>query len=78
MDKGAEVYLSKERCYANYEGEVVMQAKSLKGLWFPEEAERDYSFLTKEKETAELWQRCFGHAVFKTLQSWPRGTWPLE
>jgi hypothetical protein len=46
-EKGAEVYLSKERCYVKYEGEVVMQAKGVKGLWFVEEAERDYSFLLR-------------------------------
>jgi hypothetical protein len=26
-----------------YEGEVVMQAKGVKGLWFVEKAKRDYS-----------------------------------
>jgi hypothetical protein len=61
-EKGAEVYLSKDRCYVKYEGEVVMQTKGVKGLWFVEEAERDYSFLTREKEMAELWHRRFGHA----------------
>jgi hypothetical protein len=29
-EKGAEVYLSKERCYVKYEGTVVMQAKGVK------------------------------------------------
>jgi hypothetical protein len=38
--------------YMKYEGEVVMQAKGVKGLWFVREAERDHSFLTKEKKTA--------------------------
>jgi hypothetical protein len=59
-EKGAKVYFSKERCYVKYEGEVVMQAKGVKGLWFVEEAERDYSFLTKKKEAAELWHGRFG------------------
>jgi hypothetical protein len=66
-EKGAEVYLSKEWCYVKYEGEVVMQAKGVKGLWFVEEAKKDYSFLTKEKETADLWHRRFGHAGFENL-----------
>jgi hypothetical protein len=66
-EQGAEVYLSKERCYVKYEGKVAMQAKGVKGLWFVEEAERDYLFLTREKETAELWHRRFGHAGFENL-----------
>jgi hypothetical protein len=70
---GAEVYLSKEWCYVKYEGEVVMQAKGVKGLWFVEGAERDYSFLTKEKETAELWHRRFGHAGFENLAKLAEG-----
>jgi hypothetical protein len=72
-EKGAEVYLSKERCYVKYEGKVVMQAKGVKGLWFVEEAERDYSFLTKEKETAKLWHRRFGHARFENLAKLAEG-----
>jgi hypothetical protein len=59
-EKGAEVYLSKERCCVKYEGEVVMQAKGVKGLWFVKEVKRDYSFLTREKETAEMWHRRIG------------------
>jgi hypothetical protein len=67
-EKGAKIYLSlKEPCYVKYLGEVLMQAKGVKGLWFVEEAERDYSFLTKKKETAELWHRRFGHARFENL-----------
>jgi hypothetical protein len=31
-EKGAEVRFSKERCYVEYEGKVVMQAKGMKGL----------------------------------------------
>jgi hypothetical protein len=42
-----------------------MQAKGVKGLWFVEEAKRDYSFLMRKKETAELWHRRFGHAGFQ-------------
>jgi hypothetical protein len=72
-EKGAEVYLSKERCYVRHEGEVVMQAKGVKGLWFVEEAERDYSFLTKEKKTAELWHRRFGHTGFENLAKLAEG-----
>jgi hypothetical protein len=71
--KGAEVYLSKERCFVKYEGEVVMQAKGGKGLWLVEEAKRDYSFLTKEKETEELWHRCFGHVGLENLAKLAEG-----
>jgi hypothetical protein len=77
-EKGAEVYLSKERCYVKYEEEVVMQAKGVKELWFVEEAERDYSFLTKEKETAELWHRRFGHAGFENLAKLAKGKFVVE
>jgi hypothetical protein len=72
-EKGAEVYLSKERCYVKYEGEVVMQAKGVKGLWCVEEAEKDYSFLTKEKGTAELWHWRSGHAGFENLTKLAEG-----
>jgi hypothetical protein len=71
--KGAEVYLSKERCFVKYEGGDGMQAKGVKGLWFVKEAERDYSFLTKEKETTELWHRRFGHAGFENLAKLAEG-----
>jgi hypothetical protein len=55
MEKGAEVYLSKERCYVKYEGEVVMQAKGMKGLWFVKEAK---SFGRKSRRSVNLafWQ----------------------
>jgi hypothetical protein len=55
-----------------------MQAKGVKGLWFVEEAERDYSFLTKEKETAELWHRRFGHAGFENLAKLAEGELAVE
>jgi hypothetical protein len=45
--------------YVKYEGNVVMQARDLRGLWLVEEAEKDYLFLIREKETAELWHRRF-------------------
>jgi hypothetical protein len=38
-----------------------------------EEAERDHSFLTKEKETAELWHRRFRHAGFENLAKLAKG-----
>jgi hypothetical protein len=74
-EKEAEVYLNNERCYVKFEGKVVMQAKGMKGPCFVEEAKRDHSFLTREKETA-----CCGIDVLdmqgmRTLQSWPRGSW---
>jgi hypothetical protein len=52
---------------------VVMQAKGMKGLWFVEKARRDYSFLTREKDTAELWHWSFGHAGFENLAKLAEG-----
>jgi hypothetical protein len=66
-EKGAEVFMTKARCYVKYEGDVVMQARDSRGLWLIEEAEKEHSFLTREKETAELWHRRFGHAGFESL-----------
>jgi hypothetical protein len=43
-----------------------------------EEAERDYSFLTKEKETAELCHRRFGHAGFGNLAKLAEGKLAIE
>jgi hypothetical protein len=54
-----------------YEGEVVMQAKGMKGLWFV--AKRDYAFLTRKKETAELTHRRFGRAGFENLAKLAKG-----
>jgi hypothetical protein len=42
-EKGAEVFMTKERCYVKYEGDVVMQARDSRGLWLVEEAEKEHS-----------------------------------
>jgi hypothetical protein len=53
-EKGAEVFMTKAQCYVKYEGDVVMQARDSRGLWLVEEAEKEHSFLTQEKETVGL------------------------
>jgi hypothetical protein len=63
--------LSKDRCYKKCKGEAVMQAKSIKGLWFVESAEKDCSFLTREKKTS-CGISTLGMRGLTTLQSWPR------
>jgi hypothetical protein len=72
-EKGAEVYLNKERYYVKHKGKVVMQAKGAKELWFVEEVERDYTFPTNEKHMAKLWHRSFGHAGFKNFAKLTEG-----
>jgi hypothetical protein len=72
-EKGAEVFMTKARCYVKYEGDMVMQATDSRGLWLVEEAEKEHSFLTREKETADLWHRRFGHAGFESLAKFAEG-----
>jgi hypothetical protein len=71
--KGAEVFVTTAWCYVKYEGNTVMQAMDLRSLWLVEEAEKEYSFLKRKKETAELWHRRFGHAGFESLAKLAEG-----
>jgi hypothetical protein len=47
--------------------------KGFEGLWLVEEAEKGHSFLTQEKETAELWHCHFRHAGFESLAKLAEG-----
>jgi hypothetical protein len=77
-EKGAEVYLSKERCYVKYEGEVVMQVKGVKGLWFVKEAEKTPRSSRRRRRRRSCGIGALGMRDLRTLQSWPRGSWRTE
>ena len=61
-------------CELEVDGEVVLVARKVKGVYVVNRAEKETCFLVKKPETAELRHRRLGHAGYENLAKWCRAT----
>ncbi|GAQ92611.1 hypothetical protein KFL_010700040 [Klebsormidium nitens] len=60
-------------CELEVDGEVVLVARKVKGVYVINRAEKETCFLVKKPETAELWHRRLGHAGYENLAKMVQG-----